>query len=231
VVGGFSKMMGIYKIQNKITGQIYIGCSLDIAKRWGQHLHDLKSGKHYNKKLSYAFEEYGFENFTFEIVELIDAAEQIFEIEQKYIDTINLDDHYNIVNSFGKNKIHKNQDIEKFICYISERWLVPNGTENFEKYSIYKKEDKEEIVMMAIQTNLIYAYPSEFTFFKIYTIMKNGLGYLIESKQSRINKKSVRHKLIIGFDESKIDLEYINSLKWNTKTNNFSSPIDKPQHS
>jgi hypothetical protein len=217
VVGGFGKMMGIYKIQNKITGQIYIGCSLDIAKRWGQHLHDLKSGKHYNKKLSYAFEEYGFENFTFEIVELIDAAEQIFEIEQKYIDTIDLDDHYNIVNSFGKNKIHKNQDIEKFICYISERWLVPKDAENIEEYRIYKEEDKKEIVRMAIQTKLIKAYPSEFTFFKVYNIMKNGLGYAIEDRRSMILNKQTRYKLIVDFDFSKIDLEYVNSLKWNTK--------------
>lgn len=109
------------------------------------------------------------------------------------------------------------QQEEKFIEYINKRWLVPKDVENIEEYRIYKEEDKKEIVKMAIQTKLIKAYPSEFTFFKVYNIMKNGLGYAIEDRRSTILNKQTRYKLIVDFDFSKIDLEYVNSLKWNTK--------------
>ena len=34
--------IGIYQIQNKINGKIYIGQSINIKKRLKQHLRDLK---------------------------------------------------------------------------------------------------------------------------------------------------------------------------------------------
>ncbi len=114
-------------------------------------------------------------------------------------------------------KISVNKQEERFIEYINKKWLVPKDAEDIEPYRIYKDADKEEIIRMAIQTKLLYAYPSEFSFFKVVEIMKNGLGYSIESCRMRIDKKNTRYKLVVDFDDSKVDLEYVNSSKWNTK--------------
>jgi len=59
---------GVYKIQNKVTGFIYIGCSQNIEKRFQQHTRKLLAGKHQNRHLQRSFNKHGLENFTFEVV-------------------------------------------------------------------------------------------------------------------------------------------------------------------
>ena len=64
-----TKICGIYKITDQITGQIYIGQSVDIRERWRQHI---KSALTYGKapnKLYQAMQKDGLYNFTFEILE------------------------------------------------------------------------------------------------------------------------------------------------------------------
>lgn len=59
---------GIYKITNKENHKIYIGQSVNIEARWRRH----KSIPTYlqDKPLYRAFNKYGIDNFTFEIIEL-----------------------------------------------------------------------------------------------------------------------------------------------------------------
>lgn len=64
------KVSGIYIITNKITGRLYIGESLDIYRRWHkEHMPQLRKNIHNNKKLQNDFNEYGKDNFSFEILE------------------------------------------------------------------------------------------------------------------------------------------------------------------
>ena len=58
-------MIGIYCITNKINGKRYIGQSINIQNRWRQE----KRLNGVNKHLKSAFEKYGLENFSFEILE------------------------------------------------------------------------------------------------------------------------------------------------------------------
>lgn len=58
-------MVGIYKITNKINGKSYIGQSIDILQRWSQH----KRSKDFNNPLYLDMEEYGQQNFIYEIIE------------------------------------------------------------------------------------------------------------------------------------------------------------------
>lgn len=59
---------GVYKIQNKVTGFIYIGCSQNIEKRFQQHVTRLKAGNHQNRHLQGSFNKHGLENFVFDVV-------------------------------------------------------------------------------------------------------------------------------------------------------------------
>ncbi len=58
----------IYKITNKINGKSYIGQTTDYKRRFSEH-----RAKGYNteenKLLYYAFDKYGIDNFTFEVIE------------------------------------------------------------------------------------------------------------------------------------------------------------------
>ena len=58
----------IYKITNKINNKCYIGQTSDYKRRFQQH--KMKGyGNENNKLLYYAFDKYGIDNFTFEIIE------------------------------------------------------------------------------------------------------------------------------------------------------------------
>ena len=71
-------MIGIYKITNTINGKCYIGQSRDIESRW--RAHKVRKGTYlYN-----AFQKYGVENFTFEVLEECEK-ERLNELEKYYI--------------------------------------------------------------------------------------------------------------------------------------------------
>lgn len=58
-------MIGIYKITNNINGKCYIGQSIDIQRRWEEHLYK----NSHCLLLKYALHKYGVNNFTFEVIE------------------------------------------------------------------------------------------------------------------------------------------------------------------
>lgn len=80
-------MIGIYKIENLITKDCYIGSSLNIEKRKNQHFNSLNRGKNNSIFLQAAYDKYGFENFKFEIIENCDK-DILIQKEQYYLDTI-----------------------------------------------------------------------------------------------------------------------------------------------
>ena len=85
-------VIGIYKIINKIDGKVYIGGTTRLDLRKSNHFSYLKSGKHFNHKLQDAYNKYGKDNFSFEILEYVD-------------DKINLDTRENYwVKYFKSNK-------------------------------------------------------------------------------------------------------------------------------
>ena len=61
-------MIGIYKIENKINGKVYIGQSINIKIRWQQHKREANCNRR-NAPLDNALSKYGLDNFTFEVLE------------------------------------------------------------------------------------------------------------------------------------------------------------------
>jgi hypothetical protein len=123
-----------------------------------------------------------------------------------WFDTIShLVDH----DIYGVKRFILTHDENKFIDYINCKWLVPKGISEREldKYKIYKKEHKDEIINMVITCKLLKLYPYQITFNKVVNLMQNNLGYTIETKRGTINKKQHTYKLVIDFDEEKINLE------------------------
>jgi len=78
-------MKGIYQIHNLVNDMIYIGRTKNIIQRRRKHFSMLKSGNHWNKHLQAAFNKYGEENFSFEILEECSESE-LADREQYYIE-------------------------------------------------------------------------------------------------------------------------------------------------
>lgn len=98
--------IGIYTITNIITNQIYVGSTSRIKKgpkqnhygfrdRYRIHINQLNKGMHFNNHLQYSWDKYGYSNFKFEILEIIEDPSIIVNIEQYWCNLLNsLDCNY-----------------------------------------------------------------------------------------------------------------------------------------
>lgn len=77
---------GIYKITCQETKEIYIGKSTDIKNRWQQHCKTaFNCGTIASSLLHKKMQQYGIENFTFELLEVV-PKDKLSEREKFYID-------------------------------------------------------------------------------------------------------------------------------------------------
>ena len=79
---------GIYKITNKINHKFYIGSAINIKNRWNLHISALRGNRHCNTHLQRAWNEYGEDNFLFEIIEIVENKEDLIKREQFYLDSL-----------------------------------------------------------------------------------------------------------------------------------------------
>ena len=81
-----STCSGIYKITCQVTKEVYIGKSTDIKNRWQQHCKTaFNCGTIASSLLHRKMQQYGIENFTFELLETV-PKDKLSEREKFYID-------------------------------------------------------------------------------------------------------------------------------------------------
>lgn len=113
-------MTGIYCITNLVNGKKYIGQSVNIKSRWLQE----KNLNGVNRHLKSAFQKYGLENFSFQVLEEC-SREDLNRKEQEYIKKFNTTDreagynqttggdHYKVVNRVPMSEETKRKISEK----------------------------------------------------------------------------------------------------------------------
>ena len=138
------KIIAVYVIKNKLDNKIYIGSSNDLKRRFRDHISLLNRKCHHSIHLQNAWNKYGKENFTFEILEEIIDEKQLLIKEQNYLETYNSynkDYGYNISKIPGSNFKGRNHT-EETKKIQSEK----NSGENHWAYGkILTKEHKEKI--------------------------------------------------------------------------------------
>ena len=95
---------GIYKWTNKLTNDIYIGQSIDLAKRFIKYFNLSYLKNRETLVISRALIKYGYSNFSLEILEYCDIA-NLTEREQYYFDKLN--PRYNTLKLAGSSLGHK----------------------------------------------------------------------------------------------------------------------------
>lgn len=111
--------MGVYQIRNLVNDKIFIGVSQDIPGILNRHEFSLKSGIHLNKNLQEEWNEFGGENFVFEILD------EIMPVD------------------------NPTYDVKADLKYFEELWLEklqPYGTRG---YNEKKKTREERLKMIA----------------------------------------------------------------------------------
>lgn len=83
-------MVGIYKFTNKITGEVYVGQSVDLQKRYNQHKNRCSKNciKHEDTYFHRQLAHYGWDNFDYEVIEECKISE-LNDKEMYYIKLFN----------------------------------------------------------------------------------------------------------------------------------------------
>ena len=123
---------GIYKIENRVNGKIYIGSSIDIPTRLMNHKYMLRLNKHDNEYLQKSYNKHGESNFIFSVLELCNESDLIIK-ENFYINKFssnNLNLGYNLatVNDFRRNNFNKEVKIKnsKINSLLSIKFIALN---------------------------------------------------------------------------------------------------------
>ena len=142
-------LCGIYTITNKIDGKRYIGSSMQIEKRWQQHIYKLKKGNHPNKHLQFAWTKYGSECFCFEVLEEC-VLENLLSLEEKYINSYDFSNLYNLtLDVYGGGA-----DTLKKPCYLLN--LKGEIIKPYESFSDIARELKiRQITIAMINTGAV----------------------------------------------------------------------------
>lgn len=134
---------GIYKIANKVTGDFYIGSSVNIRKRFKMHKCYLKNNKHCNLKLQNVHNKYGIEKLSFKIIEYVGNKNNLIIREQYYLD--NLYPEYNICKVAGSTLGKKlSEKTKKKISESLKGHIAWNKGKSFSK-EIKKKMSKSHL--------------------------------------------------------------------------------------
>ncbi len=109
---------GVYTITNNANGKCYVGSSINLDNRRKQHFSKLLNNKHVNSHLQNAYNKYGKDSFTFEIVEMIeiddDIKNKLLDREQFWIDLLNPE--YNILPVAGSTlRYHHTEETKRKI--------------------------------------------------------------------------------------------------------------------
>ena len=89
-------MIGIYAIENKVTGECYVGQSQNIPARFQQHIAMLERGEHHSIKLQRAYDSRGISDFVFKVLEEC-SVDQLDQKESEWIAKLNaIEKGYNV---------------------------------------------------------------------------------------------------------------------------------------
>ena len=164
------KYSAVYKIENVITKQVYIGQTSDISKRWFFHKNTLRRNKNSNKHLQQSWNEYGENNFSFEVLSYCETKEERFEKEtywfNYYSQTIGEDNIFNIGHT--GNAHNTKEELRK---WQSEYHKTHPNKGMFKKGTIFSEEYRRKLSLASTKRKKIAQYDAYGNLIKIY----NGL--------------------------------------------------------
>lgn len=140
---------GIYKITCTVNGKFYIGSAVDLNIRRYDHFSTLRRNTHANPHLQRAYNKYGKEVFTFEILELVLIPEMLTAREQYWFDKLRPFGRkgYNIAPIAGSNlgKHHTPETREKLRQIHIGMKHTPETCEKLRQANLGKKLTPEQL--------------------------------------------------------------------------------------
>jgi len=181
------KIIGVYKISNNLCpeGKYYIGYSCDINHRWCIHRSTLKTNRHCNILMQRAYNKYGSECFTYEILQECETEEEAKNVELSYLEDLTIRDKlYNLhYNSSGGDLMTYHPNKEKIIEKIKNTLK-----ENISKMT---KENRLERWGRSGEKNGMYGRTHTDEVKRLYSEMHKGNTYRLGKKASQETKEKM----------------------------------------
>lgn len=200
----------IYKIQNKINGLVYVGCTISsLEKRFQEHLYRcLKTD--YKSKLYNSIKKYGVENFTIDLVDECDLS-VIYETEKKYIQEF---DSYNN----GLNSTYGGEGCLGYTHSPEIRKKISEGTKNGNSHKGKTYEelygDRAEEEKMKRKNSVKLKWDSMDEDERNNRVKKTKDAIKNNSKYSQEIINEIKNKIKNGEKFSDIKKEYTNISNW-----------------
>jgi group I intron endonuclease len=83
-----NKRMGIYAITNTANGKVYVGSTIDLAKRQRCHMADLRANRHDNAHLQAAYNLHGPDCFALRVLEDVANAADLIAREHAWMEAL-----------------------------------------------------------------------------------------------------------------------------------------------
>ena len=189
-----------YDIGNGLERLIYVGSTIDYERRFSQHTSDSfrKTSSGYNTKFYRYLRQYGIENFTFEVIEVLDddtTEEELCIREQFYIEKYDSKKSMNSQDAWiiGDRKEHQR-------LYLSE-WFKNNKDSQKKKRSEYYKNNVD---LFKKSHGKWYKKNADIAITKAVEWNKNNRDRRLEISKKYRDKKSLWKKGITELQ--KIDL-------------------------
>jgi group I intron endonuclease len=201
----FRKVVGVYKITNTINNKSYIGSSIDVYQRGCMYKHLIKRKKLHNKHLQSSVEKYGYDNFTFELLDKCKKDTSIFDLhqlEQFYINK--LSPEYNKRTVVDTNHLisHSQKTKDKISKSLKESFK--NGGKVINRI----QEHNIKVSLFDLKGNHIEDFPGLAHCADFVKVKYQSITSAINSKRRRI-----KQFLVLKTEESHLIKEFINIPK------------------
>lgn len=208
---------GIYCIRNIVNNKVYIGESIDIYRRWHEHMQDLRDGVHDNVHLQRSWNKYGEENFEFNIVEKCEEN-VLFEREKywvKYYDAFK--SGYNQTEGgegcFGYK--HNDKTKEKMKKIKSEQF---QDIKNREKLSKAHEFESRAIYQIDFDGKVVKQWPSANWAAKILGFSQTRIYEALNHKCRKKTYGGYIWVYVDLYDPSTFNLDWYIKRNWNWTT-------------
>jgi len=156
----YRKKSGIYFISNHKDHRLYIGSANLLERRFWQHLHLLRKGRHHSPHLQKFFNKYGELALTFSFQEECDIKDLLIR-EQYYLDLLLPFgiQGFNIATVAGVTLGYKHTDASRKVMSEKRMGVKPSNAaiENAKKYWLGRKHSDETMQkLFAVQSNKKY---------------------------------------------------------------------------
>lgn len=177
------KIKGVYKITNTVNGKCYVGSAVDVYNRGSMYRHLIKRKKLHNIHLQSSMLKYGFDKFTFELLERCSknlSLEKLHIVEQHFINKLNPEYNKRLIVDTNQLLKHSQKTKDKISQSLKEAFK--SGKKVINKIQVHNVK----VSLFNLKGDLILDFLSLSCCAKFIGCTKQSVSYACNSNTHRV---------------------------------------------